>query len=53
MWYYAMIIWRPLNWIGVVTAIGYLVLCLMPMGLEVWTEYRFTQERGRNDAPNR
>ena len=49
MWYNPRIIWRPLSGIGVVTAIGYLVLCLMPMGLELFTEYRFAQERV-NDA---
>lgn len=49
MWYNPKIVWRPLNGIGVVTAIGYLVLCLMPMGLEIWTEYRFAQGRV-NDA---
>lgn len=48
MWYNPRIIWRPLNGIGVVTAIGYLVLCLMPMGLEIWTEYRFDKEREKS-----
>lgn len=41
MWYNPRIIWRPLNAIGVLTSIGYLTLCMMPMGLELWTEYRF------------
>ncbi len=41
MWYNPRIIWRPLNAIGVLTAIGYLTLCMLPMGLELWTEYRF------------
>ena len=45
MWYNPRIIWRPLNGIGVVTAIGYLALCMMPMGLELWTEYRFCKAR--------
>ena len=45
MWYNPRIIWRPLNGIGVVTAIGYLTLCLMPLGLELWTEYRFNKAR--------
>lgn len=48
MWYNPRIIWRPLSGIGVVTAIGYLVLCLMPMGLEIWTEYRFDKEREKS-----
>lgn len=48
MWYNPRIIWRPLSGIGVVAAIGYLVLCLMPMGLEIWTEYRFDKEREKN-----
>lgn len=45
MWYNPRIIWRPLNGIGVVSAIGYLMLCLMPLGLELWTEYRFNRAR--------
>ncbi len=45
MWYNPRIVWRPLNGIGVLTAIGYLILCLMPMGLELWTEYRFRKAR--------
>ena len=45
MWYNPRIIWRPLNGIGVMTAIGYLALCFMPMALELWTEYRFRKAR--------
>lgn len=45
MWYNPRIIWRPLNGIGVVTAIGYLTFCLMPLVLELWTEYRFNRAR--------
>ena len=47
MWYNPRIIWRPLNGIGIVTAIGYLALCFMPMALELWTEYRFHAARKR------
>ena len=45
MWYNPRIIWRPLNALGVLTALGYLALCMMPMGLELWTEYRFRKAR--------
>ena len=45
MWYNPRIIWRPLNGIGMMTATGYLALCFMPMGLELWTEYRFRKAR--------
>lgn len=45
MWYNPRIIWRPLNGIGTVTAIGYLALCFMPLGLELWTEYLFSVAR--------
>ena len=45
MWYNPRIIWRPLNGIGIVTAIGYLALCFMPLGLELWTEYLFSVAR--------
>lgn len=45
MWYNPRIVWRPLNAIGILTAAGYLVLCLMPLGLELWTDYRFRKTR--------
>lgn len=45
IWYNPRIIWRPLNGIGIITAIGYLALCFMPMGLEIWTEYWFNKAR--------
>ena len=45
MWYNPRIIWRPLNGIGVVAAIGYLTFCLMPIGLELWAEYRFNRAK--------
>ena len=41
MWYNPRIIWKPLGGIGALTAVGYAILCLMPLGLELWTEYRF------------
>ena len=47
MWYNPRILWNRLNRLEIVTAIGYLVLCLMPMGLELWTEYRFRAARKR------
>lgn len=45
MWYNPRIVWRPLNAIGILTAAGYLTLCLMPLGLELWTDYRFRKAR--------
>lgn len=45
MWYNPRIIWRPLNGAGLLTAAGYLALCLMPMGMELFTEYRFQKAR--------
>lgn len=47
MWYNPRILWNRLNGLEIVTAIGYLVLCLMPMGLELWTEHRFRAARKR------
>ena len=47
MWYNPRIIWRPLNGIGMTAAVGYLALCLLPLGLELWTEYRFRRARGK------
>ena len=45
MWYNPRILWRPLNALGLLTTAGYLVLCLMPLGLELWTDYRFRKAR--------
>ena len=45
MFYNPRIIWKPLDTLRIATAIGYAVLCLMPMGLELWTEYRFRKAR--------
>lgn len=47
MWYNPRILWNRLNGLEIVTAIGYLVLCLMPMGLELWTDCRFYAARKR------
>lgn len=45
MWYNPRIVWRPLDGIGIATAVGFLALCMMPMGLELWTEHRFRKAR--------
>ena len=45
MWYNPRILLRPLNALGVLTAAGYLALCLMPLGLELWTDYQFRKAR--------
>ena len=45
MFYNPRIIWKPLENVSTVTAAGYAALCLLPMGLECWTEYRFQRAR--------
>lgn len=45
MWYDPRIVWNPLGTVGIAAAIGYAALCLLPMGLEIWTEYRFRKAR--------
>lgn len=45
MFYNPRIIWEPLENLSAVTAVGYAALCLLPMGLEFWTEYRFQRAR--------
>lgn len=45
MFYNPRIIWKPLTAVSVVTALGYVFLCLLPIGLELWTEYRFRKAR--------
>lgn len=48
MLYDPRLIWKELSSLSVITALGYTGLCLMPLGLEIWTEYRF--RRARNNA---
>lgn len=45
MFYNPRILWNPLWTVGVAAAIGYAALCLLPMGMEFWTEYRFRKAR--------
>ena len=45
MFYNPRIIWKPLENVSAVIAAGYAALCLLPMGLEFWTEYRFQRAR--------
>ena len=45
MFYNPRIIWKPLENVSTVTAAGYAALCLLPMGLEFWTESRFHRAR--------
>ena len=45
MFYNPRIIWKPLENVSTVTAAGYAALCLLPMGLECWTECRFQRAR--------
>ena len=45
MFYNPRMIWKPLDILSIATAIGYATLCLLPMGLEIWTEYRFRKAR--------
>jgi len=44
MVYNSRIIWTKVN---LVFCVGYAVLCLMPLGLELWTEYRFLKSRNQ------
>lgn len=41
MVYDPLIIWKPITAINVLFYAGYAILCLMPLALELWTEYRF------------
>ena len=45
MFYNPRIVWKPLENVSALTAAGYAALCLLPMGLECWTEYRFQRAR--------
>lgn len=52
MIYNPRIIWKPLDTIGVATALGYAVLCLMPLVLEQWTLFRFRQAIRHMQSPD-
>ena len=45
MFYNPRIVWKPLENVSALTAAGYAALCLLPMGLECWTECRFQRAR--------
>lgn len=45
MVYDPMIVWRPVTGMSYLFYTGYTVLCLMPLALELWTEYRFQKAR--------
>jgi energy-coupling factor transport system permease protein len=44
-YYDPVIIIKPFDLLSVIIAIGYAFLCLMPLGLELWTEYKFNKAR--------
>lgn len=45
MTYDPRIIWKPINPLTILFYAGYTVLCLMPLRLELWTEYQFRKAR--------
>ncbi len=40
------ILWKPVTPMMILFCLGYGVLCLMPLGLELWTDYQFRKARG-------
>ena len=38
-------IWKPIQPLTILFYAGYTVLCLMPLGLELWTEHQFKKAR--------
>lgn len=47
MAYSPAIVWKPITLVSLVFYAGYAILCLMPLALELWTEYRFNRARNR------
>ena len=39
------LLWTPITMMSCVFYLGYAVFCLMPLGLELWTEWRFKKAR--------
>ena len=46
MTYDPRLIWKPITLLTILFYAGYTVLCLMPLGLELWTEHQFQKARG-------
>ena len=46
MTYDPRMIWKPVTPAMFLFYFGYAVLCLMPLGLELWTDYQFRKARG-------
>ena len=46
MTYDPRIIWKPVTSASCLFYFGYAILCLMPLGLELWTDYQFRKARG-------
>ena len=46
MTYDPRIIWKDVTPMMCLLSVGYAVLCLMPLGLEIWTDHRFKKARG-------
>lgn len=47
MFYNPRIIWKPLDGMGTAACMGYGFFCLLPMGMELWTQWRFASRRRR------
>ncbi len=45
MIYAPRILWKVPDAMENLTALGYTALCLLPLGMEIWTEYRFRKAR--------
>ena len=46
MTYDPRILWKPVTLASCLFYFGYAVLCLMPLGLELWTDHQFRKARG-------
>lgn len=46
MTYDPRILWKPMVPAMILFCLGYGLLCLMPLGLELWTDYQFRKARG-------
>ena len=45
MTYDPRILWKPVTPMMILFCLGYAVLCLMPLGLELWTDHQFRKAR--------
>lgn len=51
MFYDPIMIWKAMTPLNTATSLGYGFFCFLPLGLELWTDFRFRKLREKGDIP--